>query len=123
MRVGITLEDERGLESKVSEHFGQCRYFLIVDIKDNQMATTKVVPNNAQHGGGGCLAVDDMLAHKVDYVIAGGMGGGAQQKFMRANVKICGYSGKAQDAIRDFLKGPLASLGTCHEHGHSGECQ
>jgi len=122
MRVGITLEDERGLESNVAEHFGQCRYFLIVDIKDNQMTAMKVVPNNAQHGGGGCLAVDEMLTHKVDSVIAGGMGGGAQQKFMRANVKVFGFSGKAQDAIRDFLKGPLANLDTCHEHGHSGGC-
>ncbi len=122
MKVGITLEDEKGFESNVAEHFGQCRYFFIVDIKDNKIMETKVVPNNAQHGGGGCQAVDEILRHNVDCVIAGGMGGGAQQKFMNAGVKVFGYSGKVMDAVKDFLKGPLGGLETCREHGQEGQC-
>lgn len=123
MRIGITLEDEKGFESYVAQHFGQCRYFFIVDIKDSKIMETKVVPNNAQHGGGGCQAVDEILRHKVNCVIAGGMGGGAQQKFMNAGVQVFGYSGKVQDAVRDFLKGPLGGLDVCHEPGHDGECR
>ena len=46
MRIGITLEDEKGFESYVAQHFGQCRYFFIVDIKDSKIVETKVVPNN-----------------------------------------------------------------------------
>ncbi|MBN1869796.1 MAG: dinitrogenase iron-molybdenum cofactor biosynthesis protein [Candidatus Omnitrophica bacterium] len=122
MRIGITLEDERGFESNVSQHFGQCRYFFIVNIEDKKIMETKVVPNNAQHGGGGCQAVDEILRHKVTHVIAGGMGGGAQQKFLQAGVKVFGYSGKVLDAVRDFLKGPLGGLDACREHGHDGEC-
>jgi len=122
MRLGITLEDENGFESNVAQHFGQCRYFFIVNIEGNKIMETRVVPNNAQHGGGGCLAVDEILRHKVDCVIAGGMGGGAQQKFSQAGVKVFGYSGRAQDAIRDFLNGPLNGLDACRDHGSAESC-
>ncbi|HQP09763.1 MAG TPA: NifB/NifX family molybdenum-iron cluster-binding protein [Candidatus Omnitrophota bacterium] len=123
MRIGITLEDDRGMEGEVAQHFGQCRYFFLADVQDNKITGTNVVLNNAQHGGGGCQAVDEMLRHKVDYVIAGGMGGGAQQKFARAGVKVFGYSGKVRDALDDFLKGPLGGLDACKgEHGHADGC-
>ncbi|MFC1589873.1 NifB/NifX family molybdenum-iron cluster-binding protein [Candidatus Omnitrophota bacterium] len=117
MRLGITLEDERGLDGNVSLHFGQCRYFLIVDIEENKITNAKVVPNTAQHGGGGCVAVDEILKHNITHVISGGMGMGAQQKFARAGVKISGYSGKVKDAIDGFISNSLDGLGACREHG------
>lgn len=117
MKLGITLEDEKGLDSNVSLHFGQCKYFLIADIEDNRITSTKVVANTAQHGGGGCVAVDEILKYDVTYVIAGGMGMGAQQKFAQAGVKVSGYQGKAQDAVASFINDSLGGLGACKEHG------
>ena len=115
MKLGITIEDERGLESNVSLHFGQCKYFLIVNIEDNKVTESKVFENTAQHGGGGCVAVDEILKYKVSYVIAGGMGMGAQQKFTQAGVKVSGFQGKAQDAVSNFLNDTLNGLGACKE--------
>ncbi|MFA5367081.1 MAG: NifB/NifX family molybdenum-iron cluster-binding protein, partial [Dehalococcoidia bacterium] len=88
MRVGVVLEDEKGIQGSVCAHFGQCKFFLLADIdKDRKKITgTKIVPNTAAHGGGGCVAVDEILKHKVTHVIAGGMGMGAQQKFANAGV-------------------------------------
>ncbi len=117
MKLGITLEDEKGLDSNVSLHFGQCKYFLIANIEGNKIIDTKVVPNTAQHGGGGCVAVDEILKYDVSYVIAGGMGMGAQQKFTQAGVKVSGYQGKAKDAIAVFFDDSLGGLGSCKEHG------
>ena len=117
MRLGITLEDERGVDSNVSLHFGQCRYFLIADIENNQLKNTKVVPNTAQHGGGGCIAVDEILKYNVSHVIAGGMGMGAQNKFAQADVKVFGYSGKVKDAVDALIKNNLGGLDACHQHG------
>ena len=37
MRLGITLEDENGIYSNVSMHFGQCKYFLLADIENNKL--------------------------------------------------------------------------------------
>mgnify|MGYP000949135768 CR=1 FL=1 len=121
-RIGITLDDDRGLEGKVSQHFGQCRYFCVVDLDGKTVKNVAVVPNTAQHGGGGCVAVDELLRHNITHVIAGGMGMGAQQKFAAAGVKIFGYAGKAEDALNEFLKNALGGLDACREHGHQGGC-
>ncbi len=124
MRVGIVLEDESGLEGNVCAHFGQCKFFFLADIdKDKKrIVTTSIVPNTVSHGGGGCVAVDEILKHKVTHVIAGGMGMGAQQKFANAGVEIFGYSGKVKDALNDFMNSSLGGLDACKEHGHAGEC-
>jgi len=124
MRVGVVLEDERGLEGDVCAHFGQCRFFFIadVDVANKKIVGTRVVPNTAVHGGGGCLAVDEILKHKVTHVIAGGMGVGAQNKFASAGVKVFGYSGNVRKAIDDLLKNALGGLEACKDHGEGGSC-
>jgi len=124
MRVGVVLEDKNGVQGNVCAHFGQCKFFLLADIdKDMKKITdTKIVPNTAAHGGGGCVAVDEILKHKVTHVIAGGMGMGAQQKFANAGVQIFGYSGKVQNALDDFMNNALGGLDVCKEHGEGGSC-
>ncbi len=119
MKAGVVLEDERGLEGDVSAHFGQCPYFLIADIDPagKEVVAARVVPNTAMHGGGGCLAVDEILRHGVTHVIAGGMGMGAQQKFVQAGVAVYGYQGRVKDALTDLLNNGLGGLGTCREPG------
>jgi len=113
------LENEHGAHGNVCAHFGQCKYFFLADIdKDKKKITsTRIVPNTAVHGGGGCIAVDEILKYKVTHVIAGGMGMGAQQKFANAGVEVFGYSGKVQDALDDFMKDALGGLDACREHG------
>lgn len=121
MKIGITLNDSTGLEGNVCEHFGQCSHFLIAEIKDGVLSQSQVVENGAQHGGGGCQAVNEILKYDIECVISGGMGMGAQQKFANAGVKIFGYDGKVKDAIEAFIKNALPGLSACahgHEHHH-----
>lgn len=120
MRIGITLNDDRGLDGEVCAHFGQCRYFGLVDLEGQNIKNVTVVRNTAQHGGGGCQAVDAILSHEVTHVIAGGMGGGAQMKFSSAGIPVFGYIGKAKDAIQEFLRQKLGGLSSCA--GHEGSC-
>jgi predicted Fe-Mo cluster-binding NifX family protein len=124
MRVGVVLEDELGAQGNVCAHFGQCKFFFLVDVdKDKKkIISTRIVPNTVSHGGGGCVAVDEILKHKVTHVIAGGMGGGAQQKFAQAGVQVFGYSGNVQKALDDFMNNTLGGLDACKDHGHAGEC-
>ncbi|MFH1646050.1 MAG: NifB/NifX family molybdenum-iron cluster-binding protein [Candidatus Omnitrophota bacterium] len=117
MKLGITIEDDKGLESNVSMHFGQCPYFLIVDIEGDKVTKSEVASNTAVHGGGGCVAVDELLKHNIDCVISGGMGMGAQQKFAAAGVKVFGYSGSVESAIEALLSESLGNLGSCKDHG------
>ena len=119
MRLGITLEDQSGLQGNVAEHFGQCKYFFLLDIENNKVKNSRIVENTAVHGGGGCVAVDELLKYNVTHVIAGGMGGGAQQKFANAGVQVFGYSGSVKEAIDDFLANKLGGLDSCKEHGNT----
>ncbi|MDD5282226.1 MAG: NifB/NifX family molybdenum-iron cluster-binding protein [Candidatus Omnitrophica bacterium] len=124
MRVGVVLEDDSGVHGNVCTHFGQCRYFLLADIdKDKKdITSTRIVPNTAVHGGGGCVAVDEILKHKVTHVIAGGMGMGAQAKFAQAGVEVFGYSGNVQKALDDFMNNALGGLDACENHGNGKSC-
>ncbi len=124
MRVGVVLEDDHGVQGNVCAHFGQCKFFFLADIDKDQkkIIGTRIVPNAASHGGGGCVAVDEILKYKITHVIAGGMGMGAQQKFAQAGVKIFGYSGKVKDALNDFMNNTLGGLDACKDHGEVGGC-
>jgi predicted Fe-Mo cluster-binding NifX family protein len=119
MKIGIVLGDPGGLESEVCAHFGQCSHFLIVEVEGKRVSKSTVVSNGAQHGGGNCLAVDEIRKHGVTHVIAGGMGMGAQQKFAAAGIKIFGFSGKAKDGVAQLLSASLRDgIDPCREHGH-----
>ncbi len=124
MRVGIAMEDESGIRGDVCAHFGQCKYFFLVDIDnlEKKIIDTKVIPNHTIHGGGGCAAVDEILKHKVTHIISGGMGMGAQQKFTNAGVQVFGYDGKVESAINEFVNNTLGGLDFCKEHGEGGGC-
>ncbi|NLH38841.1 MAG: hypothetical protein GX445_02125 [Elusimicrobia bacterium] len=120
IRLAVTLTDEKGMDSQVSEHFGQCGYFLLVNIENGKITSSKVVPNSAQHGGGGCQAVAEILKHGVSNVIAGGMGPNAINKFAAANVPVFTYCGKASAAIKEFLESSLGRIDPCEDHEHGG---
>ncbi len=124
MKIGIVLEDERGIHGTVCAHFGQCKFFFLADIDQDKkkIIGTRIVPNTAVHGGGGCVAVDELLQYKVTHVIAGGMGMGAQQKFAQAGVQVFGYSGSVQNALDDFMNNTLGGLEACKDHGHGDSC-
>ena len=120
MRVGVVLEDQSGMDGVVCEHFGQCKYFLLADVDKEQkkIVSTRIVPNTAVHGGGGCTAVHEILQYDITHVIAGGMGMGAQQKFANAGVHVVGYAGSGKDALDDFMNNTLGGLDACAHHGH-----
>jgi predicted Fe-Mo cluster-binding NifX family protein len=116
MKIGITLDDNKGLKSRVCLHFGQCGYFLIVEVKDKKIVKHDIVPNCAQHGGGACLAVDEILKYKITHMIAGGMGINAQLKLANAGVKVFNYSGIAEDAVKELIAGNLGDIEPCKGH-------
>ena len=124
MRVGVVLENESGLYGNVCAHFGQCKFFFLADIDETKkkIISTRIVPNTAVHGGGGCVAVDEILKYKITHVIAGGMGMGAQQKFAQAGVQVFGYSGNVQKALDDLMNNTLGGLEACKDHGHGESC-
>jgi len=100
MRVAISTDG-----NNVSEHFGRCPSFTIVDIEDGKVAGKEVINNPGHHPG----FLPKFLHEKgVSCIIAGGMGARAVQLFAEQGIKtMVGISGKIDDIINEAANGTL----------------
>ena len=113
MRIAVIFED-----GKVFQHFGHTEQFKLYDIEDGKIVKEQVVDTNGQ--GHGALA-GFLMSAKVDTLICGGIGGGAQMALAQAGIQLLGgVSGSADDAVNAYLAGNLAYDPDvrCGHHGH-----
>jgi predicted Fe-Mo cluster-binding NifX family protein len=91
----------------VSEHFGRCPSFTIVEIKDGKLVKNEVVQNPGHHPGFLPRFFHEM---NIDAIIAGSMGQRARMLFDEFRIKpILGVSGSVSDVIEKLLQGGLKS--------------
>lgn len=117
MRVAVTYEN-----GQIFQHFGHTQEFKLYDIEDGKVISSVVVDTNGS--GHGALA-GVLNVYKVDVLICGGIGGGAQMALAQAGIKLFGgVSGDADAAVKALLEGTLAYNPDVrcnhhdHEHGH-----
>lgn len=121
MKIAVTYEN-----GQVFQHFGHTEKFGIYQVEDNKISNMEVVDTNGQ--GHGALA-GFLQSHKVNALICGGIGGGAQTALANAGIKIYGgVSGDADEAVKALISGQLEynPEANCdhhdHEHGHGHNC-
>ncbi len=124
MRIAIPCEDERGLDSYVSMHFGRARYFVIADVVNGRVVDIKVVQLPfADHVPGQIPRFLQSLG--VDTVLAYGVGMRARMFFEELGIRvITGAYGRVRDVLEDFLRGTLVIDEDWESkvHGHGGRC-
>ncbi len=100
MRIAISTE---GIF--VSEHFGRCPSFTLVDIEDGKVTNRTEVANPGHQPG----AIPEFLHRNgVNCIIAGGMGMRATAFFQEYNIDtIVGVNGKINDVIEQLKSGAL----------------
>ena len=100
MKIAISTDNEF-----VSEHFGRCPSFTIVQIQDNKVVGKEVIDNPGHHPG----FLPKFLKEKgVDIIIAGGMGQRAQMLFDESGIKtLMGIGGKIDEVIEKLAVGTL----------------
>lgn len=100
MKVAISTDGDY-----VSEHFGRCPSYTIVDIKDGRVFHKEVIANPGHQPG----LIPQFLHHRgVECIVAGGMGMRAMGFFEEAGIQaILGASGKIDDVIRELHNGTL----------------
>ena len=113
MKIAVTYEN-----GNIFPHFGHTEQFKIYEINEGKIETSRVVNTN----GSGHGALAGMLSEwKVDMLICGGIGAGAQNALADAGIKLYGgVSGSADDAVNALLEGTLAYNPNvhCNHHGH-----
>ena len=70
---------------QIFQHFGHTEAFKIYDIADDKVVSAEVVDTNGS--GHGALA-GFLVAHGVDTLICGGIGGGAQNALAQAGIRL-----------------------------------
>ena len=116
MRIAVTYEN-----GEIFQHFGHTEQFKIYDVQDGEIVASEVVGTNGS-GHGALASVLDAL--RVDALICGGIGGGAQMALAAAGIRLYGgVSGSADEAAKALAEGKLDFNPNvrCDHHDHHGE--
>ena len=118
MRIAVTYEN-----GEIFQHFGHSEQFKLYDAENGRITGEQVVNTNGS--GHGALA-GFLQAAKVDALICGGIGMGAQMALAEAGIKLyAGVQGAADAAAKALAEGNLEydPNARCdhHEH-HDGDC-
>ena len=116
MRIAVTYEN-----GQVFQHFGHTEEFKIYEIEDGKVISTEIIGSN----GSGHSALAALLdERKIDVLICGGIGGGAQAALAERGIELCaGAGGNADQAVEAYLRGELVNTGAnCNHHGEGHSC-
>ncbi len=122
MKIGVPAMGNRGLEERVSEHFGRSPAFTIVDMSTNEVS---VLPNTAEHFGGVKQTPELLAEAGVEVMLCSGLGPRAISMFEQFGIEV--YVGinlpgaTVSDALRAFQAGSLHEVSdkdACEMHRH-----
>ena len=125
MKIAVTYDN-----GTVFGHFGHTEQFKLYDVENGAVVNTEIVDTDGS--GHGALA-GFLAARRVDVLICGGIGGGAQAALAEQGIELCaGASGSADAAVEAYLRGELVNSGancdhhgeghSCHDHEEGGSC-
>ncbi|HID87763.1 MAG TPA: dinitrogenase iron-molybdenum cofactor biosynthesis protein [Anaerolineae bacterium] len=124
MRIAISADDRKGLESVVSPHFGRCPYYILVDVEGQEVKAVQAVDNPyyGQHAPG--VVPGFIQGQGADVMLTGGMGRRAISLFEQYGIEaVTGASGTVRHALESYLGGQLRGAQPCREsieHAHGG---
>ena len=116
MRIAVPYEN-----GQVFQHFGHTAQMKIYDAEGGSIISEQIADTTGS--GHGALA-GFLSGMRVDVLICGGIGGGAQQALAQAGIKLYGgVAGTADDAVLNFLAGTLnySADVRCDHHEHHGQ--
>ena len=116
MRIAVTYEN-----GQVFQHFGHTEEFKIYEVEDGKVTGTEIIGSN----GSGHSALAALLdERKIDVLICGDIGGGAQAALAERGIELCaGAEGNADQAVEAYLRGELVNTGAnCNHHGEGHSC-
>jgi predicted Fe-Mo cluster-binding NifX family protein len=100
MKIAISTDS-----GYVSEHFGRCPSFTIIEIENNKVVKKDIIDNPGHSPG---LIPQFLNDNSVNLIVCGGMGARAKGFFDQFGISIiAGVSGKIDETIGKLEKGNL----------------
>lgn len=132
MKIAVTYDN-----GSIFQHFGHTESFKIYEVEDRRVTKSEVISANGQ--GHGALA-GLLSSLRVDVLICGGIGAGAQNALAEAGIRLYGGAcGSCDEAVSALLADSLdynpdvrcnhhdhshlKEEHTCGEHGCGGSCK
>jgi predicted Fe-Mo cluster-binding NifX family protein len=118
--VAVACDSAAGLAGDISGHFGHTPFFVVAEIVDGRVTSSRSVASPGH--GEGCNMPTFVHSLGATSVIVGGIGGGAVNGLARQGIEVvAGASGNAGDTLKSYAAGSLISGAPgCHGHGHGG---
>ena len=122
-RIALACEDNQGLDGQISQHFGRCPYYLILDVDGNEIKNAKTVSNPYYNNHVPRMVPQFINQQGVNVMIAGGMGPRAIDMFTSLGIEVAtGAMGNTGNVLQAYLRGEISGVEPCkHDHpgGHS----
>ena len=124
-RIAVPSLGIGGLDGQLSQHFGHCDAFTLIDVDNGEISNVTIV-SNPPHQEGGCMIPVNTLSNlKVNALVVSGIGPRPLMGFNKAGIDVYYDSlcSEIQPVIEGLIAGklPLISIdNTCG--GGGGEC-
>jgi predicted Fe-Mo cluster-binding NifX family protein len=111
VRIAIPADSDQGIEATRSGHFGKCSYYILIDIKDNQVQQVTPLLNGG-HVAGGCFAPVMLLnGNHVNKLIVAGIGGRPLAGFREIGIEVyAGVGATVQETVDLFINDKLSLI-------------
>jgi predicted Fe-Mo cluster-binding NifX family protein len=111
MKIAISSAG-KDIESSVSEVFGRCPYFIIVEIEKKKIINVEAIANTSsgKMGGAGISSAQAIAEKNVKAVITGNMGPRASDVLKQFSIEVYNGSGSVKEALQRFIGGKLKKI-------------
>jgi predicted Fe-Mo cluster-binding NifX family protein len=124
MKVCIPVEQDCGLDSLVSGHFGSAPMFVLVDC--DTMSVESLNNGDQDHVHGQCSPVRALAGANPDAVVVGGIGAGAIRGLRAAGIRVYGCAGgTVAEVVQQLKAGSLPEMNedaACRGHAGGHTC-
>ena len=98
-KIAIPLKKDNSIDN----HFGQCQYYGIYTISDENKVVDNKLLESPQTCGCKSNLAQDLYAEGVRVMLAGGIGLGAINVLLKNSIEVLrGCSGNAEDVIQQY---------------------
>jgi len=107
MKIAISSQSE-DINGDISDVFGRCPYFIIVEIEGKKIIKTEAIKNESvdQMSGAGVSAAQMIAEKNVDAIISKNMGPRAMDVLNQFNITFYKEEGSIKEAIQKIIDKP-----------------
>ncbi len=114
-KIAFAVDENKGLDSLLSQHFGRCLYYIFVELDENKRIKRIEAKRNPFFQGHAPGLIPQFIAEQgADTVVAGGMGWRAIEWFRKLGIKpITTEVRKVKDILNDLISGKTLPAKPC----------